>query len=548
MTQPDKSAHNRPSQRTQGLTKRRFASTLPAQSLGWLSSVSLLSGGFVFAQTESSVKITVPTVENSQPQKVTTKSKPSFAERRARLKQKLKQRRVVRKKTEVVPKSPSKAKKKSPAVTTIRTRKAQVRKSSTKKKSPAVTIRTRKTQVGKSPVRKVKTPTATKLRVPAKVAQPARRRETIGGATTSKVKDYNNSYIDPTEYKAPRTRTASRTRKYQPPSSVVVKDRSTGCEAIFSKREIAGGACSRKAPKTPTVANAPKKSVPSWIKKSETPRYKTVPAKTKVAVTSKPKPKNNVVKAVATAVNRKQTWRATNPQAVSRSSTKSSSRRNRFIPKPSEFASTKRVNTVPVAPSFGTLPAPMTEGNVAPRPSQVSYDFALASVLPQIPYRSTVAYGNSSGIMFPLSFAAPVTSLFGWRIHPITGNRRFHAGTDMGAPTGTPILAAAKGQVEIADWLGGYGLTVTINHSSAQQTLYAHMSEILVRPGQLVEPGMVIGRVGNTGNSTGPHLHFEVRHLTSNGWVAVDPGVKLQAGLNNLLYSRNNTNNTKNYQ
>jgi murein DD-endopeptidase MepM/ murein hydrolase activator NlpD len=63
------------------------------------------------------------------------------------------------------------------------------------------------------------------------------------------------------------------------------------------------------------------------------------------------------------------------------------------------------------------------------------------------------------------------------------------------------------------------------------------MSEILVRPGQWVEPGMIIGRVGSTGNSTGPHLHFEVRHLTTNGWVAVDPSMQLQAGMNSL-YSR----------
>jgi murein DD-endopeptidase MepM/ murein hydrolase activator NlpD len=107
----------------------------------------------------------------------------------------------------------------------------------------------------------------------------------------------------------------------------------------------------------------------------------------------------------------------------------------------------------------------------------------------------------------------------------------------LGAPTGTPILAVAKGQVETANWVGGYGLAVIINHASAQQTLYGHMSEILVQPGQWVEPGTVLGLVGNTGNSTGSHLHFEVRHLTQNGWVAVDPGVQLQGGISQLIQS-----------
>lgn len=134
-----------------------------------------------------------------------------------------------------------------------------------------------------------------------------------------------------------------------------------------------------------------------------------------------------------------------------------------------------------------------------------------------------------------MAVASPITSMFGWRIHPITGNQRFHAGTDLGAPTGTPVLAAARGQVATSDWLGGYGLTVILNHGSAQQTLYGHLSELLVQPGQWVEPGTVIGRVGSTGNSTGPHLHFEVRHLTQNGWVAVDPGVQLQIALSQLL-------------
>jgi murein DD-endopeptidase MepM/ murein hydrolase activator NlpD len=496
MTQPDKSAHNRPNQRTQSLTNRRFASTLPAQSLGWLSSVSLLSGGLVLAQTESSVDNIVPTVESSQPKsaaepvKIATptptveSSQPDFVERRARLQKKLH--------TEKVSQSQPKP----------------------EKSQPAVILKTSQPQVEKSRVKKAETPVRSESEKPAKVAQPAKNFQNSNSTTAQKKKDYNNAYIDPTDYQG------NATGNYEAPSSVVVTERATGCEAIFSKREIAAGACGRKATDTPRVADAPKKSATN----------------SKVATTQTSSQGETVVQAVAAAVNNNQSWRTSQPDT--RSHTKTAYRPNRFIPQPSDFSATTTVSATPIAPSFGSLPAPMSEDKVAPRPSNVSYDFALASVLPQIPYSNAFAYrGGSTGVAYPLSFAAPITSLFGWRIHPITGDRRFHAGTDIGAPTGTPILAAAKGQVETADWMGGYGLTVTVNHSSAQQTLYAHMSEILVRPGQWVEPGTLIGRVGSTGNSTGPHLHFEVRHLTPNGWVAVDPGVKLQAGLNNLVYN-----------
>jgi len=138
--------------------------------------------------------------------------------------------------------------------------------------------------------------------------------------------------------------------------------------------------------------------------------------------------------------------------------------------------------------------------------------------------------------MFPLTIPAPITSLFGWRIHPITGNLRFHSGTDLGAPLGTPVLAAYPGTVEIADYMGGYGLTVILNHNkSTLQTLYGHLSEIFVEPGESVEQGTVIGRVGSTGNSTGPHLHFETRQLTPEGWVATNPGVQLEYAFAHLV-------------
>ena len=141
-------------------------------------------------------------------------------------------------------------------------------------------------------------------------------------------------------------------------------------------------------------------------------------------------------------------------------------------------------------------------------------------------------------LMFPISIPAAITSVFGWRIHPITGDARFHSGTDLGAPMGTPVLAALAGRVVFADFFGGYGLAIALEHDNGkQQTLYGHLSEIFVKPGEIVKQGAAIGRVGSTGNSTGPHLHFEFRQLTTEGWVAQDPGVQLEDALAQLVKS-----------
>jgi len=107
--------------------------------------------------------------------------------------------------------------------------------------------------------------------------------------------------------------------------------------------------------------------------------------------------------------------------------------------------------------------------------------------------------------------AAGVSSPFGWRVHPIYGSRRFHAGIDFAVPTGTPVVAANTGTVIFAGWYGGYGNTVIVNHGGGLTTLYAHNSSVLVAPGQRVRRGQVIARSGSTGLSTGPHVHFEVR-------------------------------------
>lgn len=137
--------------------------------------------------------------------------------------------------------------------------------------------------------------------------------------------------------------------------------------------------------------------------------------------------------------------------------------------------------------------------------------------------------------IYPLAIPSPISSLFGWRIHPISGASRMHTGTDIAAPEGTPVLAAMAGKVLLADNLGGYGLTIALEHSDGtQQTLYGHLSEIFVKPGELIQQGAVIGRVGSTGNSTGPHLHLEFRQLTDAGWMAIDPGTQLENSMNDF--------------
>ncbi|MCM1985047.1 murein hydrolase activator EnvC family protein [Lyngbya confervoides] len=104
-----------------------------------------------------------------------------------------------------------------------------------------------------------------------------------------------------------------------------------------------------------------------------------------------------------------------------------------------------------------------------------------------------------------------VTSPFGWRIHPVLGSQRFHAGLDVGAEEGTPIVAADSGTVILAEWYGGYGYAVIIDHGNNITTLYGHCSQLFVTVGQSVNKGELIAAVGSTGLSTGPHLHFEVR-------------------------------------
>lgn len=106
--------------------------------------------------------------------------------------------------------------------------------------------------------------------------------------------------------------------------------------------------------------------------------------------------------------------------------------------------------------------------------------------------------------------SAVITSHFGYRIHPITYERKLHGGTDFGAPFGTPIIASADGIVIEAGWKGGLGYAVVIDHGSGVQTVYGHNQKLLVTAGETVKAGTQIAEMGSTGTSTGSHLHFEV--------------------------------------
>ena len=116
---------------------------------------------------------------------------------------------------------------------------------------------------------------------------------------------------------------------------------------------------------------------------------------------------------------------------------------------------------------------------------------------------------GSGAMIWPL--AGEITSDFGWRTHPITGAQRFHSGIDIGGDYGDPIYAAQAGTVEYAGWISGYGYAVIINHGGGISTLYGHCQSLDVSTGQSVAQGELVAECGSTGNSTGPHCHFEVR-------------------------------------
>ena len=148
--------------------------------------------------------------------------------------------------------------------------------------------------------------------------------------------------------------------------------------------------------------------------------------------------------------------------------------------------------------------------------SQQAYEeiMAASQEITRMIQRSQMVGGSyvssgSGAMIWPLN--GPITSEFGWRTHPIFGTQRYHSGLDIGGDYGLPIVAAASGTVIHSGWISGYGYTVIIDHGGGITTLYGHNESLLVGEGESVSQGQTIAMCGSTGNSTGPHCHFEVR-------------------------------------
>ncbi|HLJ59558.1 MAG TPA: M23 family metallopeptidase [bacterium] len=179
---------------------------------------------------------------------------------------------------------------------------------------------------------------------------------------------------------------------------------------------------------------------------------------------------------------------------------------NQLVPR-----ETLHLGRVLIVPAEGSAPTVRTAtGPAAPRPGSAGSSGEPLSTAQQIQARRSQLSWPASGT---------ITSRFGWRIHPIFRTREFHTGLDIATRWGSPVLAARSGVVRFVGWKSGYGQMIVLDHGDGLETTYSHLSSAVVSPGQTVAQGQLIGHIGNSGWSTGPHLFFEVRR----DGVAVDP-------------------------
>jgi murein DD-endopeptidase MepM/ murein hydrolase activator NlpD len=180
--------------------------------------------------------------------------------------------------------------------------------------------------------------------------------------------------------------------------------------------------------------------------------------------------------------------------------------------------------TLPGIPAVRAAPLPEHPGPV-PAQTAVAEVLALEALPAQLqPSRSLDPDALPAHLQLAYPMAQPALQLdsWGWRYSESRGRWRLHTGLDLAAEPGTPVLAALPGRVLLVESVSGYGLTVVLDHGAGIHTLYAHLQQAGVEPGGWLERGQVLGGVGMTGATSGPHLHFEVRHR-GNELLALDP-------------------------
>ena len=165
--------------------------------------------------------------------------------------------------------------------------------------------------------------------------------------------------------------------------------------------------------------------------------------------------------------------------------------------------------TYAIRSRFSGMAGVVTFSSVRPK-AVTREELAQASSIPTSSAAAAIGSVMIPGVPSSRS-GVSLTSRFGARSAPMPGASRLHAGLDLAAPYGSAVVARAPGVVVAAGWAGGYGNCVVIDHGGGVQTRYGHLSRIVVRTGQHVDPGTLLGAVGSTGLSTGPHLHYEVR-------------------------------------
>jgi murein DD-endopeptidase MepM/ murein hydrolase activator NlpD len=187
------------------------------------------------------------------------------------------------------------------------------------------------------------------------------------------------------------------------------------------------------------------------------------------------------------------------------------------------------------------LPLPvLAMGDPPPRPLQVPLEVPVSDLgsNEQLPpslrsrYQPAIAGGapvlEASSLGYPLTMRPTEQSPFGWRLDDSRRAWRMHTGLDLIVPEGTPVLAVLPGTVRLVDEVSGYGILVVIDHGLGWQSLYGHLLDVAVLPGETVAAGQPLARVGSSGSASRAHLHFEWRQLRQGRLVAVDPSPLLQ--------------------